>query len=58
MQYTSTYQSPMGESLLACDEAGLTGYAGGLQRKIGPLTFHKSHRAPRRGRRKGMLRPC
>lgn len=25
MQYTSAYQSPMGEILLACDEAGLTG---------------------------------
>lgn len=25
MQYTSTYQSPLGEILLACDEVGLTG---------------------------------
>lgn len=25
MQYTSAYRSPMGEILLACDEAGLTG---------------------------------
>lgn len=25
MQYTSTYRSPVGEILLACDEAGLTG---------------------------------
>lgn len=25
MQYTSTYQSPVGEILLACDELGLTG---------------------------------
>ena len=25
MQYTSVYQSPVGEILLACDEAGLTG---------------------------------
>ena len=25
MQYTTTYQSPMGEMLLACDEIGLTG---------------------------------
>lgn len=38
MQYTAVYQSPMGEILLAADEAGLTGlwfegqkyYAGGL----------------------------
>lgn len=25
MQYTSTYQSPLGEILMVCDEAGLTG---------------------------------
>ncbi|MCI9156987.1 MAG: 6-O-methylguanine DNA methyltransferase, partial [Lawsonibacter sp.] len=25
MQYTSAYQSPVGEILLACDEIGLTG---------------------------------
>lgn len=25
MQYTSTYQSPLGEILLACDDTGLTG---------------------------------
>ena len=25
MQYTSIYQSPIGEILLACDETGLTG---------------------------------
>lgn len=31
MQYTTTYQSPLGEILLACDETGLTGlwFAGG-----------------------------
>lgn len=41
MQYTSAYQSPMGEILLACDETGLTGlwfrggkfYAHGLEQE-------------------------
>ena len=45
MQYTSTYQSPVGEILLACDEIGLTGlwfagekfYALSLDKDVGRI---------------------
>ena len=34
MQYVSHYESPLGKILLAADEVGLTGYAGGIEKKI------------------------
>ena len=34
MQYISHYESPLGKILLAADEVGLTGYAGGIEKKI------------------------
>ena len=42
MQYTNTYQSPMGKILLACDEVGLTGlwFEG---QKFYALGLHKEH---------------
>lgn len=44
MQYTSTYQSPVGEILLACDEIGLTGlwFEGG---KFYALSLDREHEA-------------
>lgn len=44
MQYTSTYQSPAGEILLACDEIGLTGlwFEG---EKFYALSLDKEHEA-------------
>lgn len=44
MQYTSTYQSPLGEILLACDEIGLTGlwFEG---EKFYALSLDKEHEA-------------
>ena len=44
MQYTSTYQSPVGEILLACDEIGLTGlwFEG---EKFYALSLDKEHEA-------------
>lgn len=43
MQYTSTYQSPMGNMLLACDEAGLTGiwFEGGRYYALGLEEGHE-----------------
>lgn len=44
MQYTNTYQSPVGKILLACDEIGLTGlwFEGG---KFYALSLDKEHEA-------------
>ena len=39
MQYITTYQSPLGEILLAGDEVGLTGYAGGIDKKYNYLVM-------------------
>ena len=34
MMYTMHYDSPLGGILLAADEIGLTGYAGGIDKKV------------------------
>lgn len=48
MQYTTTYQSPMGEMLLACDEIGLTGiwFEGGKYFAQNLETEHEKKETP------------
>lgn len=48
MQYTSTYSSPMGEMLLSCDEAGLTGlwFAGAKYYALGLDRAHEKREMP------------
>lgn len=48
MQYTSTYQSPAGEILLACDEIGLTGlwFEGGKFYALGLDQEHEQRDTP------------
>lgn len=42
MQYTAHYKSPLGGILLAADEEGLTGYAGGIDKKITLLQLERT----------------
>lgn len=48
MQYTSTYHSPAGEILLACDEVGLTGlwFEGGKFYALGLGKEHETREMP------------
>lgn len=48
MQYTSTYQTPVGKILLACDEAGLTGlwFEGGKYCALGLDREHEAREMP------------
>lgn len=48
MQYTTTYQSPMGEMLLAADETGLTGlwFDGGRYFADGLVSEHEEKELP------------
>ena len=48
MRYTSTYCSPLGELLLACDDAGLTGlwFQGGKYCALGLDPKHEEREAP------------
>lgn len=48
MQYTSTYRSPVGEILLACDEVGLTGawFEGGKFYGLGLDKEHEMREMP------------
>ena len=41
MMYTMHYDSPLGGILLAADEIGLTGYAGGIDKKVKLLALER-----------------